>query len=64
MKNKITQLDRIIIRIMIQNDLTKIYYGKDTYSIYKEDENIYHYCINYHHIRFFRIEGNKLIINK
>ena len=64
MENKITQLDRIIIRIMIQNDLTKIYYGKDTYSIWKEDENIYHYKINYHHIKFFRIEGNKIIINK
>lgn len=63
MKNQITQLDRTIIRIMIQNDLNKIYYGKDTYTIYKEDENIYHYSINYHHIKFFRIEGNKIIVN-
>ena len=63
MKNKITQLDRTIIRIMFQNDLNKIYYGKDIYSIYKEDGNIYHYNINYHHIKFFRIEGNKIIVN-
>ena len=62
--NQITQLDRIIIRIMIQNDLNKIYYGKDTYSLYKEDGNIYHYSINYHHIKFIRIEGNKIIVNK
>lgn len=64
MKNKITRLDRIIIRIMIQNDLSQIYYNKDTYSIWKEEENIYHYKINYHHIKFFRIEGNKIIINQ
>ena len=63
MKNKITQLDRTIIRIMIQNDLNKIYYGKDIYSIYKEDENIYCYNINYNYRKFFRIEGNKIIIN-
>ena len=64
MKNQITRLDRIIIKIMIQNDLNKIYYNRDTYSIWKEDENIYHYKINYHHTKFFRIEGNKIIINE
>ena len=63
MKNQITQLDKIIIRIMIQNDLNQISYNKNTYSIWKEDEGIYHYKVNSHHIKIFRIEGNKIVIN-
>lgn len=61
---KITTLDKVIIRILIQNNLNQIYYDKDTYSIREEEKNIYHFIVNYHHISFFRIENNKIIVNK
>lgn len=64
MKAKITTLDKVIIRILIQNNLEKIYYNKDIYSIREEEKNIYHFHINYNHISFFRIENNKIVINK
>lgn len=64
MKNKITRLDRIIIRIMLQNNLSQMYYNKDTYNIGKVEKNTYYYKINNLHISFFHIEGNKIIINQ
>ena len=63
MKNQITQLDKIIIRIMIQNNLNEIYYNKNKYNIRMEEDNIYHYKINNYHIKFFCVEDNKIIIN-
>lgn len=61
---KITALDKVIIRILIQNNLNQIYYKKDIYSINEEEKNIYHLHINYHHITSFKIENNKIIVNK